>query len=380
MSSFLTLPVELIADILSELDLESLITISYLSRRLNNIVSDPALNPWRQPIFRSLRSGKEESSLRHLSVRKIVPRHNWIEILTLASPSFILLEATLPNLKSEEWEECFNRRFLPGWRKWYKGSNWKAAYFEVLFRVYHRSRTSCTSDEAWTKYIVLNRNGTANELEASSRGFNPLAIFNEMKLQNNLMHLETRIRLVVELADVRILALGTLNHPRSTLTVNPNAHTFLHPPGIEDLQALRNNRVVTDHGVYPLGPDSPDYPGLCPPSIDFTRMTHPLPAPSHQNYPWFTPGGTDKRWLGSGEVEEEGLKWVGGLMIIAQVLTPKVHELGGDWLPFQDLDLVVGAGRQQYASLVWKDLWAIAPWMEERITKRIDGPGLGIPI
>lgn len=43
-------------------------------------------------------------------------------------------------------------------------------------------------------------------------------------------------------------------------------------------------------------------------------MTHPLPAASHQNYPWYTAGGGDKRWLGSGEEEEEGLKWVGGLM------------------------------------------------------------------
>lgn len=33
--------------------------------------------------------------------------------------------------------------------------------------------------------------------------------------------------------------------------------------------------------------------------------------------------------------------------------------------------------RQQYASFSWCDLWAIAPWLEERITKRIDGAGLG---
>ncbi|KIK67791.1 hypothetical protein GYMLUDRAFT_1013857 [Collybiopsis luxurians FD-317 M1] len=378
MSTFLTLPVELIADILSELDLESLIKISYLSRRLYDIVSDPSLNPWRKPILRSLYSENGESALKHLSVRRIVPRHNWIEILSLASPTFILHEATLPNLKSEEWEECFYRRFLPGWRKWHREGSWKATYLEVLHRVYHRSRTSCTSDEAWTKYVVLNRNGTANELEAASRGFNPLAIFNEMRLQNNLIHFEARIRLVVQLADIRVIALGTLNRPRSTLTVNPNAHIFLHPPAIDDLQALRNNRVVTDHGVYPLGPESADYPGVSPPSIDFERMSHPLPASSHANYPWYTPGGGDKRWVGSGEEEEEGLKWVGGLMIVSQILTPKTHELGGDWPPLQDLDLVVGPGRQQYASFVWSDLWAIAPWMEERITKKIDGPGLGI--
>lgn len=84
------------------------------------------------------------------------PRHNWIEILSLAGAPFILLEATLPNLKSEEWEECFNRRFLPGWRKWQKESSWKVAFLgyvqidssahislklirsSILYRVYHR--------------------------------------------------------------------------------------------------------------------------------------------------------------------------------------------------------------------------------------------------
>jgi len=31
------------------------------------------------------------------------------------------------------------------------------------------------------RYIVVNRNGSVNEMEASSRSFNPLAIFHEMK-------------------------------------------------------------------------------------------------------------------------------------------------------------------------------------------------------
>lgn len=39
----------------------------------------------------------------------------------------------------------------------------------------------CTTDESWTKYIVLNRNGSANELQSSSRSFNPMTIFNEIK-------------------------------------------------------------------------------------------------------------------------------------------------------------------------------------------------------
>ncbi|KAF5358927.1 hypothetical protein D9758_004842 [Tetrapyrgos nigripes] len=401
MATFLeSLPAELITDILGELDMESLIRISYLSRRLRDIVSDPSLNPWRRPILRELHSGTYSDTLKHLSVRQTVPRQNWIEILSLASPNFILHEATLPNLRASEWDECFSRRFLPGWRNWVSSDTGKASFTKALSRIWHRSRTTCTSDEAWTRYITLNRNGSANELEgwfwllvygclnnntvfeASSRTFSPTAIFNEYKLQNDLTHLETRIRLVVQLQDVRILALGTLNSPRSTLTVNPNAHSFLHPPGITNLDGYieppRNPRAVTDHGVYPLSPDSPHYPRVSLPSLDYEHMIHPLPAKSHANYPWYTPGGEDKRWLGSGEVEEEGLKWVGGLLIVAQLITPKTRERVEDRVPLQDLDLVLGPGRSQYASFVWDDLWAIAPWMEERITQKIDGPGLGI--
>ncbi|KAF8969430.1 hypothetical protein BDZ97DRAFT_243762 [Flammula alnicola] len=353
---FESLPVELIAEILGELDLDSLITMSHVSKRFYLVASDSSLNPWRRPIIRNLHTHAYEKALKHLSVRTTVPRQNWIEILALARPSFILYEATLPNLKGGEWEECYKRRFLPGWQKWRKDSPWKEAYLKVLHRVWHRSVTSCTTDEA---YIVLNRNGSANELEMSSRNFNPLAIFNEMKLQNNLAHLETRIRLVVELADVRILAFGTLTKPRTNFSVNPNAHMFLNPPGIiADRQGHAFSKfasmqspisLVDDHGVYPMSTTT--IPAFLfneyrNPSKAYTRLSYPQPAPTHCNYPFFTPGGNDLRWVGSEEIEENGLHWVGSLM-------------------------------QQYASFNWNDLWAITPWMDELITKRIDGPGLG---
>jgi hypothetical protein len=35
--------------------------------------------------------------------------------------------------------------------------------------------------QALARYIVLNKNGSANELEASSRNYNPLSIFNDLK-------------------------------------------------------------------------------------------------------------------------------------------------------------------------------------------------------
>lgn len=125
------LPVELITHILSLLDLASLITVSYLSRRLHSIASDSSLNPWRGPILRNLQDGTYEPSLKTLCVRYIVPRKNWIDILSLARSEFLLFEATLPNLKGYEWEECFSRRFLPGWRKWKKeGSQWREAFMK----------------------------------------------------------------------------------------------------------------------------------------------------------------------------------------------------------------------------------------------------------
>jgi hypothetical protein len=99
----------------------------------------------------------------------------------------------------------------------------------------------------------------------------------------------------------------------------------------------------------------------------------------------------------SGTLEEEGQQWVGGLMSVCRlafksmrIMTPPTSRLTaqitntqtslpwGDGPFLQDLDLVVGFGRSQYASFTWADLDCIAPWMKDLVTKRIDGPGLGI--
>ncbi|KAF5363744.1 hypothetical protein D9756_000194 [Leucocoprinus leucothites] len=313
-------PVELIADILGELDLASLVTCSCLSRRLRCVASDPALNPWRKPILRNLQSHNYEPALKHLSVRTAVPRHNWIDILSVARPPFLLFDATLPNLKEPEWEECFLRRFLPGWRKWRKDGSWRQAFLKMLHRVWHRSVTSCTTDEAWTKYILLNRNGSANELQMSSRNFSPIAIFNELKLQNNLTHLETWRRVILELADVRIVVFGVLSRPKTTLSINPNAHMLLRPPGIEWGEIKRNTagrkrhfsnaeEYIQDYGVYPLRTvvSVPNFLSLeyQMTTNTYTKLRHPTPSPSHANYPFYTPGGGDRRWIGMPETEEE---------------------------------------------------------------------------
>ena len=106
--------------------------VSGLSRRLREIISDPALNPWRRPILRRLNRGEYGADLANLSLRMIVPKYNWIEIMSKAHPEFLLFEATVPNLNEHEWEECFRRRFLPGWAYWKKSSSWRVAFHKYV--------------------------------------------------------------------------------------------------------------------------------------------------------------------------------------------------------------------------------------------------------
>ena len=116
----------------------------------------------------------------------------------------------------------------------------------------------------------------------------------------------------MELADVIVLAFGTLSK-RTPLGYNANAHAFLHPPGIGKPSTVSHQ--VRDHGVYPMGTSSGDT------SYDdgnntYAYMRHPVPASNFINYPFFTPGGSDRRWSGFGETEEGGLQWVGKLLYV----------------------------------------------------------------
>lgn len=104
---------------------------------------------------------------------------------------------------------------------------------------------------------------------------------------------------------MRILALGVLNNPRGAFTVNRNARTFLHPPDIE----MAPDRASGGGSSGPADGKSRSY-------YPYERLTHPRPALSHAAYPFYTPGGGDKRWLTSGTLEEEGKQWVGGLMSV----------------------------------------------------------------
>lgn len=124
------LPVELIASILGLLDIVSLRITSETCTRLRLIVSDPLLNPWRYPILREILTKRYPHELKHLSTLSIVPRTNWLPVLTYGSPEYILFQCTLPNLSEDQWREAFRRRFLPSWSKIKKNGSWKEAFLK----------------------------------------------------------------------------------------------------------------------------------------------------------------------------------------------------------------------------------------------------------
>jgi hypothetical protein len=78
---------------------------------------------------RGLVSPADYTSLLHLSVRSCVPRQNWIEILCVAPPNFVLFETTLPNLRDDQWREVYERRFLPSWQLGRRTGTWRE-YFK----------------------------------------------------------------------------------------------------------------------------------------------------------------------------------------------------------------------------------------------------------
>jgi hypothetical protein len=166
--TFESLPVDVILDILSELDLSSLVVISYLSKRLHSIASDSSLNPWRGPILRNLQAEVYEPCLKNLSVRYVVPRQNWVDIMSRARPDFLLWEATIPNLKAHEWEQCFRRRFLPGWCKWKKeGHHWKETFMKYVSGYTHCVRES---DFSHTGYCIVYGTAVKRRVLPMKRG------------------------------------------------------------------------------------------------------------------------------------------------------------------------------------------------------------------
>lgn len=335
------LPAELIADILSHLEIHDLIRLSNVSRTLRIVLSDANLNPWRAPLLRLLDRQTAPSVLANISDSvNVFPSANWTIILSRSDPRFLLYECVIPHLAENEWQTAFETRFLPSWKKWKKEDmKWREAFLRTLALVSHRLESHCKVNQAWTKYIVLNRNGSANELDASSRDLDMFRTYDSLRFQANLARVETTTRVILQLPDVRIVAIGTREAPRSSYAVNRIAYHFCHPPKPE---ASRMDQLHFEALSLPC----------------FTYPWRSLYALGDEVNP--------NDW-------RHGLVWVGPMMIVAELSYPCSEEVARN-MPTSDSQ----SGSQRYVSFTWADLEAVAPWMRECISRFVDGPGLGI--
>lgn len=116
---------------------------------------------------------------------------------------------------------------------------------------------------------------------------------------------------MVQFADVRILALGVLNKPRVSFSVNSNARLLLHPPCIGEDRFYGTCLKFGLNCVIINVSSHPDETGM---NNAYPRLTHPLPASCHENYPQYTASGQDRRIIA--DVDDTGMQWVGGLMCV----------------------------------------------------------------
>ncbi|KIM25876.1 hypothetical protein M408DRAFT_73505, partial [Serendipita vermifera MAFF 305830] len=283
-----------------------------------------------------------------------IPKQNWVHVLALSAPETVLFTYDVPWLPEEIWHQAFLLRFLPSWTCWRRYHSWKRASLTLLWRVHHRLHVTCTAEESWTNYVILSRQGIVNLNAASSRQLNPHAVLNKYKAQNNLTRQPSTTRIILQLADVRIIAIGTLDAPTS-FQVNRLAKEFIHPEG------------VYPRGITPLiHPQEEDETPLSATSerVSYSSTPRVIGTPitrRHRMFPNYTPGDHDLRWPTSydGTVEE---CWIG----------PMLYDAGTD-----EILKRIGAGRSRWASFTIKDLDAIAQWLDNHIDKRPEGMGLG---
>ncbi|CAE6383438.1 unnamed protein product [Rhizoctonia solani] len=289
------LPPEVLSLILCSLDLVSLKNCSDSCRVLRAVCSDPLLNPWHHPVRHAIYesfmghstrtqrntnrsiieypldvslSDHESQTLAILAALGLfscVPRSVIVDILALSPPRFLLYHSSRSKLPRELWEQAFRRRFLPSWiPHWVHTSQrpswaWQESFFRILEQLNHRLASNCTSMESWTNYVVILRSGTASTCTSYSRTFSASVIMNDLKRQANLMEYETQARVIVQLADVRIVMLGILRKP-PYFAFNNHARELIHPPGAErpdEGVCLPQNATTSEEPQISRPPQSP---------------------------------------------------------------------------------------------------------------------------
>ena len=124
------LPVELIVEIFSCLDVSDLINVSSVSRSLRSILADHNLNPWRTPLLRLLDTQTFPNEIENISDHNLIfPRANLVIILSRSDPRFLEYKCVIPHLSESDWEAAFEARYLPSWRRWKKKNmRWREAF------------------------------------------------------------------------------------------------------------------------------------------------------------------------------------------------------------------------------------------------------------
>lgn len=146
------LPLELLANVFNILELHQLLVVAQTCRLWRAICSNPWLNLFRSPIAHILENQCSEKAggmhyLRTLSAFQWIPSHNWVEILAVAPPHFILFECNVPNLSEEQWEEAFRLRFPPSWTRWRRDGRWRAAFLRSACLSVSNNATYCFTQD-----------------------------------------------------------------------------------------------------------------------------------------------------------------------------------------------------------------------------------------
>lgn len=134
LSPLLSLPPELLTEILSYLDIPGILIVARVHPALLAVVSSPSLHPFRL-VFATALAGKSDlSELSRLGCYSFVPRSAWVDVLVRAPAKFIVEEFEVPvGLGETLWEEAVRRRFLPGWTgsDWRReGQTWRSIFFK----------------------------------------------------------------------------------------------------------------------------------------------------------------------------------------------------------------------------------------------------------
>ncbi|ORY58690.1 hypothetical protein BCR35DRAFT_309436 [Leucosporidium creatinivorum] len=267
------LPPELIATVLSHCTLASAIALSQASSRLRSITSDsPA---WIEPLEAAAEAAGVHILRRpppHLPPSDVdwdglaaaggrpIPSRAFVQLLPVLSRDF-LLKAELPRLPNSQWREICERRFLPAVLSreveckgeddgslWMKG-RWKGVFLKLIGRLEHRDQTACAQEDHSCRYVVLHRKAGITRNRMSTREYDPLRVFEELKRQNSLGHYTT-VQVLIPAkflpVDVTISVYVTIGRSDAFLT-NPTVMDLL-----DQLGGWRRDGSGPSHAI--LGP------------------------------------------------------------------------------------------------------------------------------